>query len=175
MKTGFLPAVIVLLWTAFSQQADAATLVARATGNIAGSVFQLDINQKTLDPDAKFPWTIEIQCIQACKNFAPFRDEVAEAPISAFRLWDGSDQFITISVSGTSYWIRIYRVGSDGNIKKLLETVSRTIPSFIRLPDRKDGVVVTNPNTGADPQDVTTNGVLWISEGKEYHLAGTQH
>ena len=86
-------------------------------------------------------------------------------PISAFCLWDGGSDLITIWASGSAYWVRIYHVGEDG-IKKVLEQASKSAPQFEMAEDGSPLVILHNPDfPGAnDPGSPGADGGYYVHD-----------
>jgi hypothetical protein len=133
------------LLLAFSNAGSAGTLVDRLTGTVAATTYQLDIEESDeAFPAASLPTSnrhkekhpgyllvreLSIRCIADCTTAAPYKEKSIDSPVSAFRLWDGSPDFITIWASGSAYIVRIYHV-SNGQVDKVLDQGTKTAPSF---------------------------------------------
>jgi hypothetical protein len=110
-----------------------------------------------------------IRCVSGCAKQFAYREDFADAPLAAFRLWDGSDQLITLWTGGTAYWVRIYILGDSG-IRKVFDSASKSAPDFAHTP-MGDDVVILHHREGEGDTPVTdqvTRGEVWTWNGQVY-------
>jgi hypothetical protein len=180
--SGAISSILALVLFACISPTHAKTLLARATGDVSGATYQLDIEdvwkptQRHLPPSAKplrekYPgmisgWELTIRCLGNCPSRISYREELIDSPISAFRLWDGSPDFITIWASGSAYWVRIYRV-ADGTIRKVLDQATKSAPGFGVTKDGSMDVALNNPDSRI-VGSLQAHGVVWKWNGESY-------
>lgn len=75
-----------------------------------------------------------VDCVRGCIPRTRYVQDVPDAPISLFRLWDGDDLLFSVWAGGSAYRVRAWQV-SRGKITQLLEASSRGRPDFLSAPD----------------------------------------
>ncbi len=175
-----------ILALAVSCPVRAGTLVDRLTALVQETTYQLDIQEqwetdplplppvpppyKEKHPGQMLIRVLTIHCINNCRSSSSYQEKIDDSPISAFWLWDGSPDLITIWAGGSAYRVRIYRVGKRG-IEKVMEESTKTAPQFGIAPDQSLIVVLRNPESPAPQGSFQANGNIWTWDGRRYRPA----
>ena len=143
--------------------------------------FQLDVvrrmRKSTLPPapassEEKTPGYIDfrrlsIRCMEGCKGDVRYEEEFIDSIISAFQLYDGSNDLITIWSGGSSYWIRVYHLGPD-RITKVMDTATKSAPQFM-YDQAGSALIILNNSDSAVPQGaLSVRGNIWKWDGLAY-------
>lgn len=172
MKNSILVCVIFFLVAGVLQPALADTLVARATGDVGGVTFQLDVMEqqqeapsapsrhKEKKTGALYFREVVIHCIQGCESDVLYNEKTPDNLVGAFRIRDDSRDFITIWASGSAYWVRVYHIeGEGGRISKVLDAATKSAPQFKLSENGGLLIILDNPDS---PNSV------WAWDGKKY-------
>jgi hypothetical protein len=182
---------ISALALAFASPVRAETLVDRLTALVQGMTYQLDIRDqwetaplplppappqyRDMHPGKLLIRELTIRCIDDCKSAPSYQEKIDDSPISAFQLWDGSLDLITISAGGSAYRVRIYHVGKHG-IEKVLEESTKSAPQSGIAADDSLIVVLHNPVSPAPQGSFHAKGSIWTWDGQRYRpAAGATH
>ena len=126
------------------------TLLDRVTGFIDNRTIQVDLTEDAQSEQNKSgapasigipPRHVQITCRNGCNREFQYSETLFDSPISAFRIDDNSNEFITIWEGGTTYVVRIYRILSDG-AEKVFDRSSGTFPQFVYVKGGTPAVVL---------------------------------
>lgn len=135
-----------------------------------GLVFRADITEtRPLKGEGWKGRHLDIRCIEGCDRDVSYREDIFDAPLSIFRLWDGADQIITMWTGATAYWVRIYRVNRTG-IRKVFENASKSAPTFTDTPKGEDVVILHHLQYDNEIPitNFATRGEAWKWNGTDY-------
>lgn len=175
------PLALVL---ACSCPASAQPLQDRVTATIRGVTYQLNIREEwetattplpppalvgreETHPGQDLVRLLTIHCIDSCQAASSYHEKIFDSPISAFRLWDGSPDLITIWAGGSSYWVRIYHVGNRG-IAKVLDEATRSAPQFGFAADGSPVVMLNNPDAPRPGGGFHVSSGTWKWDGRRF-------
>jgi hypothetical protein len=174
--------ILLLPAMANSESATPDALISRVIGDVNHATFRLDITErlekfsthtpakttrhKLKTPDFLPVRTVEIECTSGCSKKVRFTEDLADVPLGAFRLWDGTSQFVTIWGGATAYWVRIYNVDQSG-VKKVFEEATKSAPQFGFAADSSPVVVLNDP-TSTVKSGFATHGRVWKWSGERY-------
>ena len=169
--------ILVFFWPTIAISDESAeiaepTLLAKSIGYFDGQLFELYIeefngNKTGVNPTER---KLTIHCIKNCVSPRNYEERFIDMPISAFRLWDGSHEFITIWASGSAYWVRIYNINSE-RILKVLDEATKSAPQFVYSKDGKEMVILDNPYKSDSIDRVILEGSIWKWSGEKYELS----
>jgi hypothetical protein len=169
LATGALLVLSVLVASAVRGEAKPPTRyhsVAMLEADVADSRYRL----RMLDalPEGKtFDRRLEIDCIATCPHPVHYAEKIGDYPLSVFRFWDDSDQFITIWVAGSAYVVRIYRIDKQG-VTKVLEAGTKSAPQFVDDADGNPAVILTFPDSADQESRLSVSGIIWQWDGTRY-------
>jgi len=96
-----------------------------------------------------------VDCVRGCIPRTRYVQDVSDAPISLFRLWDGDDLLFSVWAGGSAYRVRAWQV-SRGKVIQLLEASSRRRPDLVSAPDGAPAVRIYEADSGVQvPAPVT--------------------
>jgi hypothetical protein len=167
-NTLFATALAAVPLSSFAQAVDGGNqLIARTQGYVGAELYRADITQIPSTVQSLPKRILEITCIKNCAASPVYKEAFSDNPVSVFRLWDGSNQFITIWTSGSAYWVRIYEVNLR-DIRKVFDNATKTAPQFGFDSKGEPVVILDNPDSTAPAVSFEMHGAVWTWDGNRY-------
>ena len=113
--------------------------------------------------DGPTGYRLVADCLCGCSPAHRYAQDIADTPISLFRLSDNDDLVYSIWAGGSAYRVRVWKVGPD-IVAQVLEASTRERPDF--LTDSSGAVVVRTFE--ADAAVTPSRAVRWIYDGKAF-------
>jgi hypothetical protein len=143
-------------------------LLERVSGPVGKAWFQLDIREATTAPPGVPVREVDIRCTEGCGTPVTYSEGLSDAPISAFRLWEGTSRFVTIWAGGAAYWVMIYDVSPVG-VRKVMAEATRGWPQFVYLPDGSEGIILqVEADAPWKGHHMPLRSVVWKWDGRNY-------
>lgn len=132
--------------------------------NVGGDEYVLSVHEVNL-PHSDHEQVFEVQC-RTCTKSLLVEEKTLDYPIAIYRAGDDSPLFFTLWTTGSAYRIKVFNIAS-GDVKKVLDTGSDSIPKIVQDKDGRWAVMVTNRFQSQQYRSVS------IQKGLEFSWDGT--